>query len=656
MIDKNLFRFDGVRSTLGLLAALSLVQGIGVVVQAYGLTLALVRIWRLKHLGVLVVPVLIFLAAYTCRQLCDVAKDRIATDRADAIVAELRPSIQDKVFSLGPSALARRGTGSAVTMLVDGLDQVRTYVLTVLPKMMDLIFIPLIVLVVVWTQDAGSGLILLLMLPLLIFFMVILGLAARDRSSRQYAQFRKLNTRFMDTVLGLPTLKMLGIDKEYEDEIYSVSDRFRKRTMSVIRVAMTSTFALDFFATLAIAIMAVFLGNNLINAKVELFPALLALILAPEYFMPIRQFGDDFHATLNGKNALDDIADMLDQPEPKRLEELDWSGWKEDSHLRLEGIDFAYPGPKPVESNASAGAQMDAMAKSESQKTSKKSSKSKASKAQDGNMRPASAQSDPTVSQGTVAKAAADSQLSGSDGSSEEQPLALSGLHFDLHGFSKVAVVGRSGAGKSTLMNLLAGFDQPKAGTIDLDGHQLEHCNVAAWQRHISYIPQNPFIFHGTVADNIRFYNQEADDAAVARAAHRAGLTAWLKTLPDGLGTQIGEGNRGISGGQAQRIALARGILDPSREILFFDEPTAHLDIETEYDLKQTLLPIMDGHLVVLATHRLHWLANMDWVIMLERGRIVAQGDPHELIGQGGPLDALIDEMGGNQIADYQQD
>ena len=647
MIDKNLFRFGGVRFTLGLLAALSFIQGIGVVAQAYGLTLALVRIWHLQNLKVLVVPVLIFLAAYTCRQLCDVAKDRFATDRADAIVAELRPRIQDKVFSLGPSALARRGTGSAVTMLVDGLDQVRTYVLTVLPKMMDLIFIPLIVLVVVWTQDAGSGLILLLMLPLLIFFMVILGLAARDRSSRQYAQFRKLNTRFMDTVLGLPTLKMLGIDKEYEDEIYSVSDRFRKRTMSVIRVAMTSTFALDFFATLAIAIMAVFLGNNLINAKVELFPALLALILAPEYFMPIRQFGDDFHATLNGKNALDDIADMLAQPEPKRLEELDWSGWKEDSHLRLEGIDFAYPGPKPVESNASAGAQMDAMAKSESQKTSKKSSKRKSSKVHDGNGGAASAEVGSTASQGTGDEAAVDSQ---------EQPLALSGLDFNLHGFSKVAIVGRSGAGKSTLMDLLTGFDQPKAGAIDLDGHQLEHCNVAAWQRHISYIPQSPFIFHGTVADNIRFYKQDADDAAVARAADRAGLTDWLKTLPDGLNTRIGEGNRGISGGQAQRIALARGILDPTREILFFDEPTAHLDIETEYDLKQTLLPIMDGHLVVLATHRLHWLANMDWVIMLEHGRIVAQGDPRKLIGQGGPLDALIDEMGGNQIADYQQD
>lgn len=656
MIDKNLFRFDGVRSTLGLLAGLSLVQGIGVVAQAFGLTLALVRIWHLQNLSVLVAPVLIFLVAYTCRQLCDVAKDRIATDRADAVVAQLRPRIQDKVFSLGPSALARRGTGSAVTMLVDGLDQVRTYVLTVLPKLMDLIFIPLIVLVMVWTQDAGSGLILLLMLPLLIFFMVILGLAARDRSSRQYAQFRKLNTRFMDTVLGLPTLKMLGIDKEYEDEIYSVSDRFRKRTMSVIRVAMTSTFALDFFATLAIAIMAVFLGNSLIDGKAELFPSLLALILAPEYFMPIRQFGDDFHATLNGKNALDDIVDMLAQPEPKRLEELDWSGWKQDSHLHLEGIDFAYPGPKPLQSNASAGAQMDAMVKSENQKTGKKSNKPKASKGHDGDGMPVSAASNSGASRGTEVEDVPESQVRRVDSDAEEQPLALSGLELDLRGFSKVAVVGRSGAGKSTLMDLLAGFEQPKAGSIDLDGHLLEHCNAAAWQRHISYIPQNPFIFHGTVADNIRFYNQDADDAAVARAADQAGLTDWLKTLSDGLNTRIGEGNRGISGGQAQRIALARGVLDPSREILLFDEPTAHLDIETEYDLKQTLLPIMNGHLVVLATHRLHWLANMDWVIMLEDGRIVAQGDPRELIGQGGPLDDLINEMGGNQIADYQQD
>ena len=610
MIDKSLFRFAGIRRIMGLLAALSLVQGAGVVAQAYGLTLALVQIWDRHGLRSLVRPVLIFFVAFTIRQLCDVAKQRVATDHADRIVGELRPRIQRKVFRLGPAALAQRGTGSAVTMLIDGLDEVRTYVFTVLPKMMDMVFIPLMILVVVWIQDALSGIVLLLMLPLLFFFMAILGMAARDRSNKQYAQFRKLNTRFMDTVLGLPTLKMLGISEEYEDEIYSVSDRFRKRTMSVIRVAMTSTFALDFFATLAIAIMAVFLGNNLINGTVALFPALLALILAPEYFMPIRQFGDDYHATLNGKNALNDIMTMLAAPEPEYIEDLDWRGWGSDSRLTVEGMDFSYPGPKSEESQVSGGSQMDAIAKS-----------------------------------------------SGSaDSDSAPQPDALQGLSFTLSGLTKVAVVGRSGAGKSTLMNLLAGFNLPQSGRIDLDGHDLDHFNVRAWQRHISYIPQNPYIFNGTVADNIRFYNPDALEAAVAEAADQAGLTGWLNTLDEGLDTRIGEGNRGISGGQAQRIALARVLLDKSREILIFDEPTAHLDIETEYELKKTLLPIMEGHLVIFATHRLHWLAEADQVIMLDAGRVVAQGSPEELIGKGGPLDALINEMGGNQIADYQQD
>jgi ATP-binding cassette, subfamily C, bacterial CydD len=119
------------------------------------------------------------------------------------------------------------------------------------------------------------------------------------------------------------------------------------------------------------------------------------------------------------------------------------------------------------------------------------------------------------------------------------------------------------------------------------------------------------------------------------------------------LETQIGEGNRGISGGQAQRIALARVLLDKAREVLIFDEPTAHLDIETEYELKKTLLPIMENHLVILATHRLHWLGNMDQVLVLDQGEVVESGAPADLIGAGGALDGLISEMGGNQIDRY---
>lgn len=580
---------------MGLLAVLSLVQGASIVAQAYGLTRALVEIWQRHAISSLPLPVAIFAVAFACRQLCEVGKQRVATSYAGGVVSELRPQAQRKIFRLGPAALAKRGTGASVTMLIDGLDQTKTYIQTVLPKMMDMSFIPVIVLVAVWSQSWLSGLVLLLMMPLLFFFMAILGIAARDKSDKQYAEFRELNNTFVDTILGLPTLKMLGVDKEYERTVASASDRFRNRTNSVLRVAMTSTFALDFFTTLAIAIMAVALGNGLINGTAALLPALLSLILAPEYFLPIRQFGDDYHATLNGKNALQDINGLLDTPEPEPDDELDWRGWGSGSTLSVRELDFAYD-------------------------------------AEGGNE--------------------AHSDTAAANQSDDAHP-ALRDLSFTLRGFEKIAIIGRSGAGKSTLIDLLAGFNIPQSGAIELDGQQLTRFNAPAWQRHISYIPQTPYIFSGSIASNIRFYNQSASDSDVRAAAELAGLGDWLGTLPESLDTLIGEGNRGISGGQAQRIALARVIADHSRSILLFDEPTAHLDIETEYDLKQTLLPLMESHLVIFATHRLHWLANVDKVLVLDGGRIVEAGTPRELIGRSGPLSELIGELGGNRIEGY---
>ena len=607
MIDKSLFQFAGFRQKMSMLAMLSIVQALGIVGQAFGLTKALVEIWNRHGLQSLPVPVAIFFIAFALRHACEVAKAHVATHYADEVVAQLRPQVQHKIFTIGPAALAKRGTGSTVTMLIDGLDQTKTYIQTVLPKMMDMSLIPVVVLIVVWTQSWLSGLVLLLMLPLLFFFMAILGMAARDKSNKQYAEFQVLNNKFVDTILGLPTLKMLGVSEQYEEEIYSVSDRFRKRTMSVIRVAMTSTFALDFFATLAIAIMAVFLGNNLINGAIALFPALYALILSPDYFLPIRQFGDDYHATLNGKNALSDIMDVLDMPEPARNDELDWNGWNRESSLSITGLNFTYETSDTDTddtSDSSVGVDDD----------------------------PHNNQLEMQVPKNNA---------------------TIQDISITLHGFEKIAVIGRSGSGKSTLMNILAGFNIPQSGDIELDGNPLEHFNALGWQRHISYIPQTPYIFNGSIADNIRFYKPDADDDAVRNAAERAGLSQWMTSLPDGFDTQIGEGNRGISGGQAQRIALARVILDTNREILLFDEPTAHLDIETEYDLKETLLPLMNDHLVIFATHRLHWLSDVDRIIMLDNGRIVAQGTLQELMDSHGPLDTLIEEMGGNQIDEY---
>ncbi|MFT8703853.1 thiol reductant ABC exporter subunit CydD [Bifidobacterium aquikefiricola] len=572
---------------MGVLALLSTIQAVATVGQAYGLTRALVSIWELHSLNSIVLPVCIFVTAFIARQLCEVGKKWVASHFADQVVKDLRPQVQHKLFKAGPASMAQRGTGATVTMLLDGLDQTKTYIQTIMPKMLDMGIIPVVILVVVWWENSLAGIVLLVVFPLLMFFMAILGIAARDKSDKQYAAFQNLNNRFVDTILGLPTLKMLGVSDNYEDEIYKVSERFRKRTMSVIMVAMSSSFALDFFTTLSIAVVAVFLGVNLIHASVALFPALFVLILAPEYFLPIRQFGNDYHATLNGKNALNDITTVLQTPDPARDEDLNLDAWSEDSDLKLSHISFAYDMPHEEKSDA-------------------------------------------TVT----------------------TPHALQDISLHVHGYQSIAIVGRSGSGKSSLIDMLAGFHAPQEGNIVLDGISTTHLNIASWQRHIWYIPQKPYIFHGTIADNIRFYTPDASDEQIQSAAMQAGLGDWLSTLKDGLNTAIGEGNRAISGGQAQRIALARVTLDSSREILLFDEPTAHLDIETEYELKQTLVPIMRHHLVIFATHRLHWLDSVDRVVVLDKGKVVQSGVPKELLTEAGPLQALIGEIGGGHVDD----
>lgn len=568
MIDQHLFKLDGAGAIVRRLAVLEVLQAFLIIGQALSLSMILTILWQGKKLNWLYL--LLFALCFTGRQLNDWFQDKMLDHYSNQESEKLRQKLLSKVFNEGQALVQKQGTGSLITMALDGIDEVRNYIKLIYNKVLTMMIVPVLLFIAMFFVNWQCALILLIMYPLIVLFMIILGHAAQDKAIKQFGNFQILSNNFIDSLRGIDTLKYLGLSKRYSTSIFHLSENFRRKTMAVLRVAMLSTFALDFFTTLSIAVIAVYLGFNLLNGKITLFPALSILILAPEYFLPIRNFAGDFHATLNGKNAFHRINELIKAPK-EPVEELQLSQWSQDDQLTIKDMNFKY-----------------------------------------------------------------------------EKGSKIGPISLNIHGYEKVGVIGMSGSGKSTLINLLSGFLTPKNGEITIQKQDAKTLNIPDWHKQLIYIPQNPYIFTASLRDNVAFYTPKASDDEIKQAIHVVGLDDLVKELPDGLDTIIGQGKRVLSGGQAQRIALARAFLDQQRKVMIFDEPTAHLDIETEVDLKKKMLPLMKDHLVIFATHRLHWMKEMDYILVMDHGKLVEQGTFDELEKKNGYFVKLIEKMRGD--------
>ncbi|HAT55097.1 MAG TPA: thiol reductant ABC exporter subunit CydD, partial [Lactobacillus sp.] len=344
MIDRRIFHLPGITKMLSILAVLVLLQAFSILFQGVFLSRTLTDLWNREAEAHILGPVLLFAGFFVLRQVLVMLKNRIMQPWADQTVFNLRQQLLQKLVSAGPNIVAKEGTGKIVTMALDGMNQVNTYLMLVVIKIFDMMIIPTVLLVYLFFLRWQEALFLLVIFPLIILFMIILGYAARDKANREFASYTQLSNNFVDALRGLPTLKQLGLSEAYADNIYAVSEDHRKRVMGTLTIAILSTFALDFFTTLSIAVVAVFLGLSLVAGHIALFPALTILILAPEYFLPIRNFANDYHATLNGKNALTAVLEVLNIPEPTNRELLTapQAKWTADSTLQLDHVNFSY--------------------------------------------------------------------------------------------------------------------------------------------------------------------------------------------------------------------------------------------------------------------------------------------------------------------------
>ncbi|HDR8183061.1 TPA: thiol reductant ABC exporter subunit CydD [Bacillus thuringiensis] len=554
---RGLPSYPGSRVLYVVLTIISILEAVSIIAQTVFLARAITFLFQGETVQSVLNETVYFGITFAVRHML-VRISQILVERfAEKTGSLLRKQLIEAYFTLGPRYVQTAGTGHLVTLSIEGIEKFKTYIELTIPKMIRSSIVPGLIVLYVFTLDIESGIILVVTIPIVIIFMILLGLAAQKMADSQYESYRVLSNHFVDTLKGLETLKYLGKSKQHEGKIEKVSKRYRKATMRTLRVAFLSSFALDFFTSLSIAFVAVGLGIRLIDGIIVLLPALTILILAPEYFLPIKQVGANYHATLDGQLAMEQIEEILQQQKEIGTKESNVGLiWNSASNLKLQDVKVK---------------------------------------------------------------------------NDESEKAILEGIDFTWKGTGAIGVIGESGAGKSTLIDVLAGFLPPSVGKLIINGVKIDGSTREDWQKNIAYIPQQPYIFPLSLKDNICFYETNTTDAEVERVINEVGLRSLVTSLPNGMYERIGEGGRMLSGGQEQRVAMARALLS-KKPIILLDEPTAHLDIETEFEIKQAMLRLFEGKLVFLATHRLHWMKQMDHILILNKGEMIESGTYEELL------------------------
>ncbi len=544
---------------------LGFVVGILIVGQAWVLASIVDNVFLKQQAFQQVLPMLALLAVMALfRFLFAWGSATAGKKLAVEVKTDLRTRLMKRLLELGPTFTIGERSGELTHTITAGVDALDAWFSQYLPQVILAFIMPFTILLAVFPNDIISGLVLLLTAPLIPFFMILIGSAAESLTQRQWKTLSRLAAHFLDVLQGLTTLKLFGRSRDQIRTIARISDEYRKTTMSVLRVAFLSALALEMLATLSVAIIAVEIGIRVMRGQMIFLNAFFILILAPDFYQPLRLLGSRFHAGMDGVVAANRIFAILNakpQNDPHRKRLL--------SRQRPEPL-LAHPFRIRFE------------------------------------------------------------QVSVQF---EKDRQALREIDFEIGRGQHIALVGPSGSGKSTIAHLLMRFITPTAGNIFIDRTPLEAIDPKAWRRQLAWLPQHPILFHMSIAENIRLGAPEASADDVIRAAKLAYAHAFIEGLPQGYDTVVGEHGARLSGGQIQRIALARAFLR-NAPIVILDEPTAHLDPVAEAEIQTAIAELLRNRTALIIAHRLHTIMHAHRILVIVQGRIVEEGDHMSLLAK----------------------
>ena len=497
------------------------------------------------------------------------ASEVLASRACLQIKTGLRVAMLEKLFARGPAGAAASAQTS--TVLLDGVEALDPYFARYLPQMFLCVAVPLAILALVFPLDWISGCVLIVAGPLIPLFMVFVGYRAEATNQRQWEKLLQLGTHFLDVLQGLTTLKLFGRARDEIRIIAKMSDEYRRTTMEGLRIAFLTSAVLEFFASLAIALVAVLFGARLIHGHFTFYPAFLVLVLAPEFFFPLRGLSMYYHARMSAIASAKQIFAILDEPVPARGTAL----LPVASRLEMtcENLSFSYQGKRVIENFT--------------------------------------AQFPPGKT---------------------------------------TAIVGVSGAGKTTLSRLLLGFLVPEKGRILVNGLALAEIAPENWWRAVGWVPQNPQLFHGSVEANLSMGRPEIGLSALRKATSHAHAYKFIQAIPGKWSAMIGEGGATLSGGEVQRMALARAYAHESK-VLILDEATANLDADTEAAVLDAMRALDQDRTVIVIAHRMAVAARADQILVLAEGRLVQSGTHESLMAMAGPYRDMVQAQTQGEIA-----
>lgn len=555
-----------------LLMAFSLALGAAIISQAVFMAESVQRIFVEKASLSSILPLLgLLLTVMALRTLLTYGNGKVGLHMAARAKTNMRAKVLQNLTHASMFSALQGQTGGKVSVALDAVDEADSYFSQYMPRMMEASMIPIVILVVAFTLHANTGWILLCTAPFIPLFMILVGLQTKNKSEEKYAQLAEFSGTFLDSLQGLVTLKIFGRVNRQQHEIERSSLGYRDSTMSILKIAFTNTFMLEAIVMLSIGIVALELAIQLLVYKSMTFhTAFLLLLLVPEFYSLLKNTGTAFHSGRTSMGAIRKVEQLIAESEQRNETSQPKEDEKKSSHQQ----------------------------------------------------RPSSAKSD--MPSFIELKNVRFHYVPGS--------FALETGYVSIKPGEKLAIVGPSGSGKTTLLSLISGLVHPTSGEVCINGRPLVQINEADWFEQISYITQHPYIFAGTLAENIAIGSGSNEPPAeIEKAAEQAGLTSLIAQLEKGLDTPVGEGGRGLSGGEKQRLALARAFLKKPALILF-DEPTVGLDLRTEQILQRSIAALSQQATIITVAHRLYTIQQADQIWFMSDGELADSGTHQELL------------------------